>query len=278
MINKFKQDTAIIIITCNREEFFQNLVKSIDSESAAKIYIVNAGDRYTEYPDNVEVIFPKRNPTVVGIAKNIGLRRAKQDGYKYLFLVEDDVVIRDNKVWEEYIKTAADSGLWTAQLSYGTHGGIFGGNVDTDGSPKRRAVVEYTTTKVDLYLYSFQAFTLIHSDHLTESVYFKESYSNAAEHLDQHQTIFLKEHKGLPIMWHPDIHNSFLYISDQDTNHVSSVIRKSPDFEKNFSNAWGEFKERFGYYPQNAPVFSQDDVLAMMGDIEGNFAEKNLLE
>lgn len=278
MINKFKQETAIIVITCNREGFFQNLMKSIDPESAAQIYVVNAGNKYTQYPDNVEVIFPKRNPTVVGIAKNIGLRRAKKDGYKYLFLVEDDILIKDNKVWEEYILTAADSGLWTAQLSYGVHGGIAGGNVASDGSPKRRAVIDYTVKKVDLYLYSFQALTLIHGDHLTDSVFFKETYSNAAEHLDQHQTVFLKEHKGLPIMWHPDIHNSFLYISDQDANHDSSVIRKSPDFNKNFSDAWGEFKERFGYYPQNAPVFSQENVLHMLTDIEGNFAEKSLLE
>jgi hypothetical protein len=276
-MNKFKNETAVIIITCNRESFFRKLYDSIDKESVDKIYVVNAGDRYSEYPDDVEVIFPKRNPTVVGIAKNLGLRKAKADGYKYLFLVEDDVLIKDNKVWEEYILTAADSGLWTAQLSYGVHGGIAGGNVNKDGTPKRRAVVDYTSKKVDLYLYSFQAFTLIHADHLTDSVYFREIYSNAAEHLDQHQTIFLKEHKGVPILWHPDIHNSFLYIEDQDSNHTSSVIRKSKDFHKNFSDAWGEFKLKFGYHPQNAPVFSQDDVLKMLEDIEGNYSNKDLL-
>jgi hypothetical protein len=276
-MNKFKNETAVIIITCNRESFFRKLYDSIDKESVDKIYVVNAGDRYSEYPDDVEVIFPKRNPTVVGIAKNLGLRKAKADGYKYLFLVEDDVVVTNNEVWEKYILTAADSGLWTAQLSYGTHGGIKGGNVEKDGSPKRRGVVDYDSYKVDLYLYSFQAFTLIHADHLTDSVYYREIYSNAAEHLDQHQTIFLKEHKGLPILWHSDIHNSFLYISDQDSNHESSVIRKDKDFPQNFSNAWGEFKAKFGYYPQEAPVFSQENVLQMLADIEGNFANKEML-
>ncbi len=276
-MNKFKNETAVIIITCNREEFFLKLYNSIDKDSVDKIYVVNAGNKYTEYPSDVEVIFPKRNPTVVGIAKNIGLRKAKADCYKYLFLVEDDVVITNNEVWEKYILTAADSGLWAAQLSYGTHGGIRGGNVEKDGSPKRRGVVDYDQYKVDLYLYSFQAFTLIHADHLTDSVYYREIYSNAAEHLDQHQTIFLKEHKGLPILWHPDIHNSFLYISDQDSNHESSVIRKNPEFIQNFSNAWGEFKAKFGYYPQDAPVFSQENVLQMLADIEGNFSNKELL-
>lgn len=276
-MNKFKDETAVIIITCNREGFFKNLVSSIDRSSVGKIYVVNAGDKYSEYPDDVEIITPKRNPTVVGIAKNLGLRRAKQDGFKYLFLVEDDVVIKDNKVWEEYILTAADSGLWTAQLSYGAHGGIGGGNVNTDGTPKKRLTLKYTNKEVDLYLYSFQAFTLIHADHLTDNVFFREIYSNAAEHLDQHQTIFLKEHKGLPIMWHPDICNSFLYISDQDSDHASSVIRKSADFIKNFNDAWGIFKEKFGYYPQESPVFSAENVHAMLEDIEGNYAQKELL-
>ena len=277
-MSQFKEETAVIIITCNREEFFTKLVDSIDRSEVDKIYVVNAGDRYSQYPDDVEVIFPKRNPTVVGIAKNIGLRKAKADGYKYLFLVEDDVLIKDNKVWEKYILTAADSGLWTAQLSYGLHGGIQGGNVNLDGTPKKRAVVDYDKHQVDLYLYSFQAFTLIHADHLSDNVYFREIYSNAAEHLDQHQSIFLKEHKGLPIMWHPDISDSFNYITDQDSDHASSVIRKDKNFVDNFNQAWGIFKEKFGYHPQDSPRFSQEDVLHMLTDIEGNFASKDLLQ
>lgn len=277
-MNKFKNETAVIIITCNRENFFNNLNASIDRDAVGKIYVVNAGDQYTQYPDDVELLLPKRNPTVVGIAKNLGLRKAKQDGYKYLFLVEDDVVIKDNKVWEEYILTAADSGLWTAQLSYGAHGGIGGGNVNADGTAKKRLTLKYDVKSVDLYLYSFQAFTLIHADHLSSNVYFREIYSNAAEHLDQHQTIFLKEHKGLPIMWHPDIHNSFMYIADQDSDHSSSVIRKSPDFVSNFNDAWGIFKEKFGYYPQDSPKFSEGDAYKILEDIEGNFSSKELLK
>lgn len=271
------KEIAVIIITCNRESFYTNLINSIDIERVGKIYTVNAGNRYSSYPKDVEVIFPKRNPTVVGVAKNIGLRKAKEDGYKYLFLLEDDIIIKDNNVWIEYIETAADSGLWTAQLSYAAHGGISGGNVNRDGTAKKRTTIEYSKKKVDIYLYSFQAFTLIHADHLTNNVFFREIYENAAEHLDQHQTIFLQEHKGLPLLWHPDIYNSFLYIEDQDADHKESVIRKDPNFMKNFNNGWGEFKRRFGYFPQDAPRFSDENIVSILNDIEDRLAQKELL-
>ena len=46
-MNKFKDETAVIVITCNREGFFKNLVSSIDRSAVGKIYVVNAGDRYS---------------------------------------------------------------------------------------------------------------------------------------------------------------------------------------------------------------------------------------
>ncbi len=275
MLNKFSKDTAVVIITCNRPDFFKNLVESIDRTAVAKIYVVCAGDVYKEYPADVEVLQGKRK-LPVGIAKNIGMRKAQQDGYTYIFVVEDDVTIKDNKVFEEYILTAADSGLWAAQLSYGLHGGIGGGNVNYDGTPKKRATVKYTNKEVDIYLFSFQAFTLIRSDMLGDGAYFDERYLNAAEHLAQHQKIFLGE-KGTPLLYHADILNSFLYITDQDANHEKSVIRNDPEFKSNFSYSWQLFKETFGYYPQDAPRFAQEDVLNILIDIESRYANKELL-
>lgn len=281
MINKFKDQTAIIIITCKRQKFLENLVASIDREVASKIYIVIAGkdqeNPYDRYPKDVEILLCKRNPTVVGIAKNIGLRAAKNDGYKYLFLLEDDILIKDNKVFEEYILTAADSGLWSAQLSYGLHGGIRGNNVALDGTPKKRASVKYTQKVVDFYLHSFQAFTLIHTDCLNDGGYYDERFLNAAEHLSQHDKFFRRT-IGLPMFWHADIENSHLYITDQDANHESSVIRKNTqEFEKNFQYSWQLFKDMHGYYPQHAPRVSQEDVMKILEDLESRFSKKDLL-
>ena len=274
-INRFKEETAVVIITCNRSDFCKNLVNSINRDAIAKIYIINAGQAYDNYPPDVEVLQARRK-VPVGIAKNMGMRKASQDGFKYIFLAEDDIVIKDNKVFEEYILTAADSGLWAAQLSYGLHGGISGGNVNDDGTPKKRATVKYTNKEVDIYTFSFQAFTLIRADMIEDGGYFDERYLNAAEHLAQHQKIFLNE-RGTPLLYHADVLNSFLYISDQDANHEKSVIRNDPEFKSNFSYSWQLFKETFGYFPQDAPRFSQDDVLAALIDIEKRFANKQLL-
>ena len=45
-INRFKEETAVVIITCNRPDFCKNLVNSINRDAVAKIYIINAGEAH----------------------------------------------------------------------------------------------------------------------------------------------------------------------------------------------------------------------------------------
>lgn len=275
-MNKFRDKTAVAIITCNRQDCFEKAYQSIDKDAIAKIYVVNSGDRYSEYPQDAEVLLCKRSPTVVGIAKNMALRAMKDAGYEFLFLMEDDIFVKDSTVFEKYILTAADSGLWGAQLSYGLHGGNVGGNVGIDGKALKRATVKYSKYEVDFYRNSFQAFTLIHANVLKHAGYMDERYLNACEHLDQHIQMFKKK-LGTPFFWFGDILNSHEYIEDQDSNHERSQIRKSPDFMKNFNYSWGLFKLKYGVYPTNVSDVTHETVMGHLEFIEQNFSRKDIL-
>lgn len=275
-LNRFKDKTAIAIITCNREDFFNKVLNSIDKDAVGEIFVVNAGAQFKKRPEGVKIIQCNRNPTVVGIAKNIALREMKQKGYEYLFLIEDDVVVKDNKVFEKYIETAMDSGLWAGQLSYGVHGGVGGGNVAEDGTPLKRLTVQYSKYRVDLYKHSLHAFVLYHANTLDYIGYMGENYCNAAEHLDHYYFTFLKG-LGCNYWFFPDIEDSFLYLEDIDKNHESSVIRKSPEFMKNFSESWGIFKEKFKVFPHEISDSLVEEVNETLNNLESRYSQKNLL-
>ena len=107
-LNRFADKTAIGIVTCNRPDFFKTLLESIDP-SVGDIFVINAGDEF-ELDDVMlsskitKFIKTNINPTAVGRAKNEILREMRHSGYEYLFLIEDDVKIKDNKVFEKYIE------------------------------------------------------------------------------------------------------------------------------------------------------------------------------
>lgn len=275
-MNKFQKQTAVAIITCNRVEFFKKAVDSIDRKAVDKIYVVNTGTAYESYPDDITLLQCIRNPTVVGIGKNMALREMNNAGYDYIFLMEDDIIIKDNKVFEEYILTAADSGLWSGQLSYGLHGGVGGGNVTNDGLPIKRATVKYDTRKVDLYQNSFAAFTLYHRNTLKIVGYMDERYLNAAEHLDHYYLSYLKN-LGNNYWYFPDIENSSDYIEDQAPNHENSVIRTNPSFKNDFIYSWQLFKEKFGIMPHEVKDVGKDAVLDKLYTLEKHYSRKELL-
>lgn len=284
-MNRFKENTIVGIVTCNRQEMFQTCFDSIDKEAVDKIVVINSGDRYDSYPDNVEVIFPKRAPIVVGVAKNMLLREmynavnSKGEPYEWFFVVEDDVKITDNKVWEKYIETACDSGLIHFQLSYGTHGGIAGGSVNPDGSINKAHVVEYSKNQVDFYNNSFAAFSVGHRSTLQQfggGNLFREDFINAAEHLYSHHLMFTRG-MGTPFHYFADVFNSFQYIQDQDENHNKSSIRNNPDFMKNFLYSWQLFKSLVGKTPDKLEKMTPVSLMGCLENLEALYAKKQLL-
>lgn len=274
-MNKFKDQTIVGIVTCNRKDFFEKAIASIDRDAVKKIFVVVAGDDYGSYPEDVTVLKCKRNPTVVGIAKNILWREMFQSGEEFIFTMEDDIVITDNSVFQKYIETAMDSGIW-GQLSYGTHGGVAGGAVKPDGSANKRATVRFTKHEVDLYYNSFAAFTFTHRNIIKHMGYHDERYLNAAEHIDYYQRIAQKG-LGLPMYAFPDIKDSYLYISDIESNHENSVIRNNPEFLKNFQYSWSLFKNKFGQFPTHMENPTNETVLGIMETLEANYAKKDLI-
>lgn len=109
---------GIGIITCNRNEFLVNCVKSICSEWYDEIIIVNDGDKPITTFYDCDVI---NNPKNIGVSKtkNIALKYLIDSGCDHLFLVEDDIIFKEN-VFKKYIEASNKTNV--KHFNYCLHG------------------------------------------------------------------------------------------------------------------------------------------------------------
>jgi hypothetical protein len=276
-LNRFKEQTVVGIVTCNRQDMFEKCLASIDRQAVDRIIVVVSGDDYTSYPTDVEVFKCKRSPTPVGSAKNILIREMRKNpAHQYHFIVEDDVAITDNRVFEKYILTALDSGLGFGQLSFATHGSVSGGNITPSGTKRIIKTVQYDKHRVELYEFSFAAFTLYFAETWKHVSGFDEEYVNAGEHLHLHRLIYNKKF-GLPPKTYADIEDSHLYLADIDANHERSAIRNRPDFRDNFLKAWDTYKKHWGVMPHEEPLPNEERLMNILEELEERFAIKKAL-
>ena len=108
------------VVTYKRPKFFKKCIDSIPNVDT--IAVVNDGYTYdlSLYPSDIKELIHHTKNKGVGISKNELLRYLIQDGCQHIFLVEDDMLITNPKVFEEYIKLAAATGIW--HLNFGYHG------------------------------------------------------------------------------------------------------------------------------------------------------------
>lgn len=254
------------VITCNREEMFKKCIESIPKVD--ELVIVNDGEQYknSSYPPFSTEI---RNARNLGVAasKNIALRTLIDKKCEHLFLLEDDIIIKNPKVFGKYIETASATGIW--HLNYGLHGSY---NRDEDGNPKVKHSIEYKPgLEAAFYHNILGAFSYYLKGVIKNVGYMDERYRNAFEHVDHTYRII---QKGLhpPFWYFADIANSQDYIEDQTENYEGSVIRNEKEFAKNFQEAMQLFQHKFGNIPQRTPETPEDQALKTLEEIQTNYA------
>lgn len=268
-MNKYKDNTAIGIVTCNRPDFYSKCVKSIDP-SVGKLYVINAGTEKISKIKNVSGDVKGVNKNLpVAIAKNTLIRKMREnEENKYIFILDDDIEIADNTVFEKYIDTATVTGLWGC-LSYGGHGHP---NRTSEGIVAQSDSIEYDGVIIDIYTNAVSAFTLYHRNIFREIGFFDERFVNTVEYVDHYCQQYVK---GIaPPFWcFPDIHESWKYITDIDRVNGQTIIRNLENSTEVFSKGWELFKQKRSMYPNQIPKSTKDKVIEILAGIEKNYGK-----
>lgn len=252
------------LITCDRPEFFKKSSNSLFKLDCIKI-VVDDGE------NKVETILDKKNTdkpkSGVGKAKNQALKYLLEQECEHIFLMEDDIEITDEKVFDLYINASEATGI--KHFNYALHGNH---NLDYLGRPNIRKTINYpNNTRISLYPNVLGAFSYYHKDVLNKVGLLDENFYNALEHVD-HTYQIIKEGFHPPFRWFADVENSSLYLKDIVPDHQQSKIRSDQDFQNTFKKGLDFFieKNKFsvvqGYGPSES-VYTEKDVLDSLKNI-----------
>lgn len=262
-----KNKIGIGLITYNSPERCQKSSYLIPS-GIGDYVIVNDGTPYANnsYPTYAEVITHRTNLSV-GCAKNTALRHLVKSGCEHIFLIEDDILVNDSTVFQKYIETANESGLY--HLIFGYNGVV---NVDLNGHPAPKTIIEYkNAVQVALNRNCTRGFCYYHVGVIKNVGYMDEVFKNFWE---QHDYSYRVVKSGLlpAYGWWPDLVNSYNYLGEIPPTECSSVSRTSPDCMKDMQTGGEYFNHIHGYYPTTVPNITLDDVTKQLKTIQKAYA------
>ena len=254
------------IITCDREDFFKKCYKSIPTKLVDVLVAVNDGKKLKGKYPRAHLIEHKTNMSV-GVSKNDAFKYLLEHDCEHIFLIEDDIVIKNPAVFKQYINAANETGL--QHLMYGYHGNANKVDYESGGKPNPRVVIEYNNDiKIALNANCVGAFCYYHKDLLDKIGLIDETYVNAWEHID-HSYSAVKQGL-LPGYWYwPDIANSYDFLDEQACCQEieKGAIRKDPEWEKKMITGAKHFHSKYGAFPTKVDPPDQKDVIAALKQI-----------
>lgn len=267
---------GIGIVTCNRPSFFLKCFRSIPDNYL--LAIVNDGADFEDI-DKLQkekpfTYFHNSQNQGVGKSKNKLLRYLLGSNCNHIFIIEDDIIVKNPEVFKKYIELRNVTGI--QHFNFGYHGPANRGNI-SKGQPSPRYVIDYGNVKLAINANSVGAFCYYTKEVLEKVGFIDEDYTNAFEHVDHDYRIF-KAGYTTPYWNFADLANSYDYLDEIECSENSSSIRPRSDWMENIKNGAKLFTEKHGYSPawQNAvPDTSKEDVIKLLKKIKKKYENKS---
>lgn len=260
-----KNNFGVAIITCDRPDYVNKLIDCLPSTEILPL-VINDGETNLSSLNKVHHCRKTEKPrSGVCKAKNIALKQLMDIGYDYLFLLEDDILIKDTEVFQKYIEASKLSGI--QHFNFAFHGTD---NYLPDGSPAVKLKVEYSNNcAVCLYPNVYGALSFYTRKSIEKCGYMDEYYYNALEHVD-HTYKIIQNQMHPPFRWFADIADSSKYISEQDSNHSGSAIRKDQNWIQNFHKMADYFNKqnKFDVRDPYTKIASKEETIQSLKEIK----------
>ena len=266
------------IVTCDRVDFLKKCIESIDIKKIDVKAIVNDGK--IPIRDNSFHIINNEKNLGVGKSKNKLLKYLYEEGCDYIFLLEDDMLILDNNVFDKYIEAHKKSGIH--HFNYGP-GSPFNRKqkikfdlhnrheLDQHSEPKPRKIVDYgNDVKISLFEHTVAMFSFFTKEVIDKVGYIDEDFYNAWEHVD-HTYRIIKEGYHPPFWYFADIYDSHKFLSEApEAIDKSSIANDSEQWKKNVYGGREIYLKKHGHYPNEPPYTSSKEVDKILKKLKNN--------
>jgi len=268
------------IITCNRPEMLKKCCLSLkDNATIDEIIIIDDGTERVSpnwflenrifHTENGELEINNRvshNYTNLGVgeSKNKALNHLLDTRCDHIFLIEDDIFIKDPTVFLKYIEASLVSGI--QHFNFSQHG-LMNKTFDGRKTPNPRLIVDYGGVKIPLYPHCVGAFSYYSKYCLDFVGLLDERYVNACEHVD-HTYQIIKKEMHPPFWYFADIENSWEYLGDEEWSLANSTISSKPNHQQMMRDADKIFVETHGHLPVETPQVGEEDVIKTLKEIK----------
>lgn len=264
-MSEVKEKIGIGIVTCNRPEYLKKLLESIVNCNWAEFIIVNDGNRL-ELPGYNYYIHNNEKNLGVGKSKNIAMKHLMSKGCDYIFIIEDDMIILDETVFDKYVQASKVSGI--QHFNFSQHG--YANKKSTTSNeiiPAVKTVIDYGDVKIAMYQHCVGSFSMYTRKCLEAVGYMDESYYNACEHVD-HTYEIIKNEMHPPFWYFADIEESWKYIGDHGWSMQTSSICSRPDFTENVKQSDEVFMSKHGTVPRGVYHATQQELIDSLKKIK----------
>jgi GT2 family glycosyltransferase len=269
------------IITCNRPEYLRNLLNTLPYDRIDTLVIVNDGKPIDTFDLHKGVMLDNPINLGVGKSKNKAMKHLYDAECDYIFIIEDDMLIKDATVFDKYIEAYKASGIH--HFNYGP-GSPFNRKqtiqnfdlhnrhlLDQHSEPNPKLIIEYNKgVKVALYEHTVAMLSFFTREVLEKVGYIDEDFYNAWEHVD-HTYRIIKAGYHPPFWWFADIANSADYLTEAPgAIDNSSIANKTEQWEKNVYGGREIYLKKHGHYPNQPPFVSRADVILTITKLKSN--------
>lgn len=258
------------IVTRNRVDYINSLANTIRECSDINHTII-INDSVDDLDiNNVNIINNKLN-IGVGKSKNKAIQYLLDKNCNYIFILEDDVIIKDTAVFKKYIQASRTTGIQHFNFGPGTpfnrkqkttfdlHNRD---TLDNTSKPNPRLIVKYDDdVSIALYNHCAGVFSFFTSKILHQIGLHDERFFNAWEHVD-HTLRIINSNGHPPFWWFADIFDSIVYLDVQHDSIKRSVTAEDKErWLDNINKGREIYKEKHGFYPNMCPITTQSELL-----------------
>tara|TARA_R110002153_G_scaffold23408_3_gene75976 strand:- start:1926 stop:2756 length:831 start_codon:yes stop_codon:yes gene_type:complete len=266
------------IVTCNRPEFVSKCIESIDLKMVDEKVIVNDGTIKVDHT-GFFIINNKEN-IGVGKSKNKLLKHLYDKGCDYIFILEDDMLILDNNVFNKYIEAHKASNIH--HFNYGP-GSPFNRKqnmefdlhnrheLDQHSEPNPRKIIDYgNDVKISLFQHTVAMFSFFTRKVIEEVGYIDEDFYNAWEHVD-HTYRIIKAGYHPPFWYFADLYDSHKFLTEApEAIDNSSIANDSEQWKKNVYGGREIYLKKHGHYPNEPPFTSSEEVNVILKKLKSD--------
>ena len=256
------QKIGVGIVTCNRKEKFKKLLDLVVSTSYVDhVYAVKNRDfdygNLFQSDDARTTLMQQPLDVGVGACKNMILKKMLEDDCQHLFLIEDDIQIKDIEVFKKYIDAASAFNL--KHLIFGSVYTPPSWNLD----PVIATFLGKDGAAIDLYGNLHGGFVYFTRECIQYAGLFDEQYVNAVEHID-HTYRICTMGMYTPFWAFADIHDSSKYLEDEQPNSPSTINDRSELQRQRTMFGFSLFQMKYGKQVFQIPKPSRNDIMSFI--------------